>query len=351
MLIIKSYTERYRQQWNDFVMNSETASLFHLIEWKDAVERTFGHKPHYIMAIRGDEICGILPLFEIKSRLFGHALVSVPFGVYGGISASDEEANQKLLASATSLAELIGVDYLELRFNSLNVQNSHSRPNGQNLIAKDLYVTFQREILETMDENFGMIPRKQRRMIRQGMKYGLSSKIAGIEYLEQFYSIYARNVRDLGSPVYPLSFFRSLMENFKDSFILTIWKDGKMVAGVLTFVFKDVLMPYYGGGLRKYFKFAVNDFMYWELLRYGCEKGFKNFDFGRSKKDTGSYHFKRHWGFEPTELRYYYYLVKAREIPNVSPANPKYKLLINIWKRLPVFVTNWLGPRLVAGIP
>lgn len=376
MLLIKSYSERYRQQWDSFVMNSENVSLFHLISWKDVVEKTFGHKPHYIMAIHDEEICGILPLFEIKSRIFGHALVSVPFGVYGGISAKDQEAYDSLKSSAETLASLIGVDYLELRsvtlqgsfdrsvrlnisnisngsniLNSSNVSNNLNILNKMNWLRKDLYVTFQKPIFDTVDKNFDAIPRKQRRMIRQGMKYGLSSKIEGIKDLENFYYIYAKNVRDLGSPVYPLAFFRALMENFGDSFILSVWKNGKMVAGVLTFVFKDTVMPYYGGGLREYFEYAINDFMYWSLMKYSCEMGYKVFDFGRSKKDTGSYHFKRHWGFEPKELNYQCYLVNAKDTPNVSPVNPKYKLFINIWKRLPLTFTNWLGPKLIRGIP
>jgi FemAB-related protein (PEP-CTERM system-associated) len=353
MLLVKSYSERNRQQWDDFVMNSKTASLFHLTGWKDAVEHVFGHRHHYLMAVDNERISGILPLFEMKSRLFGHALVSVPFGVEGGISADNEDSYLLLKSSAESLASLIGVDYLELRQPDIHA-GGHDGPNALNnpgWLSKDLYVTFRRPIFATVDENFNAIPRKQRRMIRQGEKYGLGSRTAGIEDLEKFYHIYAGNVRDLGSPVYPLSFFKTLMETFGDSFILSVWKDSQMVAGVLTFVFKDVLMPYYGGSRRDYFQYAVNDFMYWELMKYGCDKGCRVFDFGRSKKDTGPYHFKRHWGFEPQSVNYHYYLVRAKSMPNVSPANPKYRLFINTWKRLPLSVTNWLGPKLVRGIP
>jgi FemAB-related protein (PEP-CTERM system-associated) len=378
MLLIKSYNENYRHQWDNYVKTAHDSSLFHLTAWKNAVEMAFRHKSHYIMAVREDSICGILPLFEVKSRLFGHALISVPFGVYGGISAHDSEAFYALKESAETLADLISVDYLELRNNgkafgrlsqlrqsnepnrqnrlnspngqnSLNGQNGHNRPNGLNdskWMSKDLYVTFQRKIYDSVDENFTAIPRKQRRMIRQGNKFGLYSEIGRFEYLDPFYSIYAKNVRDLGSPVFPSSFFRSLMELFENSFILSVFLDGKMVAGVLTFVFKDTLMPYYGGGLRKYFKYALNDFMYWELMKYGCENKFKTFDFGRSKKNAGSYHFKRHW-----DLKYDCYLVNGNKMPDVSPVNPKYKFFINVWKRLPVAVTNRLGPKLARGIP
>ncbi len=361
MLLIKSYSEQCRQQWDSFVVASEAASLLHLIGWRDALAETFAYKPHYIMATYDEKICGVLPLFETNSRLFGHALISVPFGMYGGIIAENTVVYDALRNSAETLANAIGVDYLELR-NNLNpyclnnnptgeeVNSSHNS-NASNWMSKDLYVTFQKPILGTVTENFEAIPRKQRRMIRQGTGHGLSSRVLGLEGLESFYSVYARNVRDLGTPVFPLSFFKALMKNFKDSFILSVWKDKKMVAGVLTFIFRDTLMPYYGGAIREYFQYAVNDFMYWELMRYGCEKGYGKFDFGRSKKETGPYHFKRHWGFEPQELHYHYYLVRAKHMPNVSPANPKYKLLVNVWKRLPLPVTNWLGPKLVRGVP
>jgi FemAB-related protein (PEP-CTERM system-associated) len=353
MLLVKSYSERYRQQWDSFVMHSDTASLFHLTGWRDAVEEVFGHRSHYLMAVDKEKICGILPLFEVKSRLFGHALVSVPFGVEGGISAQDEDSCLLLKSSAESLANLIGVDYLELRQPNLDGAGDYNSNalNNSGWLSKDLYVSFRRPIFATIDENFNAIPRKQRRMIRQGEKNNLRSKTGGSEDLEKFYHIYAGNVRDLGSPVYPQSFFERLMETFSDSFILSVWKGDRMVAGVLNFAFRDVLMPYYGGSCRDCLQYAVNDFMYWELMKYGCEKGYKVFDFGRSKKDTGPYHFKRHWGFEPQRFNYHYYLVRAKSMPNVSPANPKYRLFINAWKRLPLPLTNWLGPKLVRGIP
>jgi hypothetical protein len=371
MLLIKAFNNSYREKWDGYVKSAPDGSLFHLIGWKDAVESTFGHKPHYIMAMKGDDIRGILPLFEVNSRLFGHSLVSVPYGVYGGIAACDAEAGGALGKSAETLAGLMKVDYLELRGgsnysgrliappvrddkNHSNDSNGSSDSDVPNLSiwhTKDLYVTFQRPILATVEENMNAIPRKQRAMVRKGVSSGLASRIGRLDDLQQFYAIYAQNVRDLGSPVYPMAFFNALMVNFSDSFILSVWKDGKMVAGVLTFVFRGMLMPYYGGGLREYFDHAVNDFMYWELMRFGCEKGFEDFDFGRSKRDTGSYRFKKHWGFEPVPLDYQCFLVNAKEVPNVSPLNPKYQIMINVWKRLPLAVTNWLGPKLVRGIP
>lgn len=352
-MVIKSYSDSMRGEWDRFVLSSPSASLFHLSSWKDSVEAVFGHKPHYIAAVEDGEIRGVLPMFEVKSRLFGHALTSVPFGVYGGISALDAKASGMLSGSAEKLAKAIGVDYLEMRNDPCPGGGDVKVVSGPaaGWSSKDLYVTFRRPIYDTVDKNMEAIPRKQRRMVRQGQKLELTSRTGRLEDLEGFYSIYARNVRDLGSPVFPLKFFCTLMEKFEDSFILSVWKGEKMVAGVLTFVFRDTVMPYYGGGLREYFEYAVNDFMYWELMKWGCENGYKVFDFGRSKKETGSFHFKRHWGFEPTDLDYRFFLVNARQMPNVSPVNPKYSLMINVWKKLPFPVANWLGPKLVRGIP
>lgn len=348
MIEIKPYDISHKQHWDDFVRASADGSLFHLTGWKEAVEKSFGHRSHYLLACEAGELRGVLPLTEVKSRFFGHSLVSVPFGVYGGVLAADQSARDALIAASEERAARLGVDYLEVR--NLTGEAAE-QPQRSNWFTKDLYVTFRKEILPTVTDNMNAIPRKQRAMVRKGQGAGLISRVGGIEDLEMFHDVYARNVRDLGSPVYPLSFFRSLMEAFPDAFILSVWKDGAIAAGVLTFVYGDTLLPYYGGGLREYFDFAVNDFMYWELMRYGCEHGYKVFDFGRSKRDTGSYKFKKHWGFEPEQLDYRCHLVRAKEMPNVSPVNPKYELMIRAWKKLPLPVANWLGPKLVRGIP
>ena len=345
---IKSYYDSDKQVWDDFILNNGNSSFFHLIGWKDIIEQTFGHKSHYIMALSENQVKGVLPLFELKNRLFGHALVSIPFVVYGGVCAADKNTESMLLKSASILGRLTGVDYVELRneFDSLPVKSDR-----QNWLTKNLYTTFQREIYPDIESNFNAIPRKQRRMIKQGSKAGLISKIGGGEYLSDFYRVYAINKKNLGTPVFPIKYFENIMKIFPQTFILSVWKDNIMVAAVMTFIFKDRLMPYFSGALKEYFRYAANDFMYWELMRYGCEKGYKLFDFGRSKKGTGSYDFKRHWGFEPKDLPYTYYLVAMKDMPNISPVNPKYSAMVNIWKKLPLFVANWLGPKIVRNIP
>jgi FemAB-related protein (PEP-CTERM system-associated) len=261
----------------------------------------------------------------------------------------------------------MGVDYVEMRNqfqplgrfsclsdtirgNTGDVHNFHEIGSGE-WIAKDLYVTFEKEIYPDNESNFKAVPRKQRRMIRQGMKAGLESKIGGKEFMEEFYDLYARNLKNHGTPVFSYNFFKDIMDIFPDTFILSVWKKNVMVAAVMTFIFKDRVVPYYSGALKEYHRYAVNDFLYWELMRYGCENGYRVFDFGRSKRDTGSYHFKRHWGFTPVTLPFLYYLVNSKEMPEVNPTNSKYKAVINIWRKLPLSVTKWLGPKINRKIP
>lgn len=355
MIVIEYLSRHNERAWNDFVLASKSGNFFHLLGWKEAVERTYGHKPHYMVATEDNEIKGLLPMFELKSKLFGHSLVSLPFAVYGGICSDDPDTVRELKKNAIALGELLGVDYVELRDLPLPApgEDGEGRPavstNGWK--HKDLYATFQKEILPEVDDNMKAIPRKQRAMVRKGIKAGLKSRIGREELLDDFYRIYSRNVRDLGTPVFPKSFFKNLLEIFEDAFILLVVAEGRPVGGVLTFIYKDVLMPYYGAAIREHFNLAVNDFMYWELMRHGCENGFKVFDFGRSKKDTGPYHFKKHWGFEPLVLDYSIHLVKADTVPEVNPTNPKYKFFIESWKRLPLPIANVLGPSIVKNIP
>jgi len=329
--------------WDDFVDRSPQGTLFHLIGWKKVMEKTFHYRSWYLAAYDDCGMCGCLPLFQVKNAIFGNALISVPFGVTGGICANNSLAVHSLLHRAQALAEQLRADYIEFR---------HASCCGVDLPDKDLYVTFERELESDMDKNMAAIPRKQRRMIRQGMKLDLVSSVNGQESLAAFYGIYAHSVHNLGTPVFPYKYFQYLMDCFDDKIrIHLVGHQGTPVAAVLTFFYKNRVMPYYGGALKSYFHLAVNDFMYWELMKYGCEHGFKIFDFGRSKRGTGSFDFKRHWGFEPRPLPYQYSLHRRKEIPNVSPSNSKIKPFIALSKNLPLPIANIVGPYLIRYVP
>lgn len=337
---IKRLTPDVENRWDEFVENSPTATFFHKAGWKTVIERSFGHSTHYLYAEEEGKIKGVLPLVNVNSWLFGNTLSSTPFCVYGGIAASDSDTELLLRHEACSLAEQLGVDALELR----NRQDSES-----GWPAKDLYVTFRKEIDPDPDANLKAIPRKQRAMVRKGIKSGLVSERD--EGNERLYRIYSESVRNLGTPVFSLNYLNNLREVFGENCdVLMITHEGIDVAGVMSFYFRDEVLPYYGGSIQQARSLKANDFMYWELMRDSAERGIGIFDYGRSKTGTGSYSFKKNWGFKPEPLNYEYHLVKSKSIPEVNPMNPKYQLFIKAWKKLPLPVANTIGPMLARNL-
>ena len=326
--------EKNAPRWDEFVMRCPDATFFHRSGWKDVIEQAFGHHAYFFYAEQDGRIQGILPLGHINSWLFGNALISVPFCVYGGICADSDEIAQDLCMAAERLGGSLGVDYIEMR----------QRTN--NLITwsgKDLYVTFRKNIDPDPDKNLLAIPRKQRAMIRKGIKAGLCSEVD--DGIGRFYDAYSESVRNLGTPVFSRRYFQVLADTFGDDCqIMTVSNKGRTVASVMSFYFKDEVLPYYGGGTQEARHCKANDFMYWELMRRASESGVSLFDYGRSKKDTGAYSFKKNWGFEPQPLHYKYRLVNSTELPDINPLNPKYRLFIKAWERLPLTVSRIIGP-------
>ncbi len=335
---IRIYQNTDRQAWDDYVMSHSDGTVFHLTQWKQVVEEAFGHPSFYLVAEDGQgRISGVLPMFQVKSRLFGNYMVSVPFAELGGPLSDSPEVARTLMAEAEKVATRAGVDYLELK---------NAAPAGE-YATKDLYFNFSKELDPDPEANLAAIPRKQRAMVRKGIKNELIAE-TGLHLLSEFYEVIARSYHSLGTPVFPQSFFAKFLQVFGESanVLLVRTPERKPVAGVLTFYFRDRVMPFYAGSLYEARALAPNDFMYWALMKDGCEKGYRIFDFGRSKADTGSFSFKKHWGFEPRPLAYQYLLVRADEMPNLSPANPKYKKKIEMWRRMPFGMTKILGPPL-----
>jgi FemAB-related protein (PEP-CTERM system-associated) len=329
--------------WDAFVRSTPGGTPFHLMAWKRAVESTFGHRAHYLMAVRGGSLEGVLPLFDVRGLLGGRGLVSIPYAVYGGICAPSDPARAALLAAARELATRTGAQYVELR------HQASQQIDG--LPTKSQYVTFARPISASDEENLTAIPRKQRRMTRQGAKYGLRAEV-GLRHLDAFWHVYAHSVHALGSPVFPRRLFHAIAQEFgKECELLTVWKDQQMVSGVLSLFYEDQVLPYYGGALHDALQYSVNDFMYWELMCHAARAGCRTFDFGRSREGTGAYNFKRHWGFEPLPLPYQYVLADGGSMPNLSPSNPSMHMAVKAWKRLPLPVTKIVGPRLTRYLP
>ncbi|WP_210394973.1 FemAB family XrtA/PEP-CTERM system-associated protein [Motiliproteus sediminis] len=335
-MIVTSLKVEDHPRWDAYVKHAPDATFFHLSGWLRAIETSTPHRNHSLIAERGGQICGILPLVHTRSLLFGSALISTPFCVYGGVVADDEEAKQALLQEACTLAESLQVSYLELR---------HRQPQTADWPSKSVHSTFRRALDADDDANMLAMKRKQRAVVRQAIKNGHHARFD--EQLDDFYRIYSTSVRNLGTPVFSRKFFAALHSEFGDSSeIVTITHEDTPVSSLMSFYFRDEVLPYYGGGLPESRGLKSMDFMYWEQMCRAVANGHRLYDFGRSKNDSGPYHYKRHWGFEPQPLCYEYYLVKADSVPNLSPNNPKYRYFINAWKKLPLAVSQRLGPYL-----
>ncbi len=337
---VRTLEARDLAQWDAYVNIHPDATFFHRAGWKRVIEAAFGHRTHFLLAERGGEMVGVLPLVEIRSRLFGHNLGSLPFCTYGGILADHDAAWRALDEAAQTLAMRLKVGALEYR--NQMAQHAHWP-------TKDLYVTFRKAIEPDVEANMNAIPRKQRAMVRKGIKAGLVGEID--PDTTRFFQAYSASVHRLGTPVFSRKFFRLLKEEFGDDCeVLTITLEGQVIASVMSFYFRDEVLPYYGGGADAARAVAGNDFMYWELMRRACERGFKMFDFGRSKRGTGSFDFKKNWGFEPTPLYYEYFLVTDTDVPEINPLNPKYRLFIQAWKKMPLALANVIGPHIVKNL-
>ena len=325
------------ERWDAFVFSCAEATFFHRVGWKNVLERAFKHRTHYLLAEREGAIVGVLPLTEIKSRLFGHSLVANAFCVYGGIAANDEEARQALDVAAQQLARELQVGHLEYR----QLKSTHADWPSQ-----DLYFTFRKAIDPDVEANMLAIPRKQHAMVRKGIKNQLVAEIDAD--VNRFFTLFADNVKRHGTPALPKRYFALLKQEFgEDCEVLSVLHQGRVISSVLSFYFRDEVLPYYAGDAEDARHLAANDFKYWELMRRACERGYKVFDYGRSKRGTGQFDFKKNWGFEAQPLHYEYYLVKAPKIPEHNPTNPKYRLFIALWKHLPTPVANALGPHIV----
>lgn len=332
-------------EWDEFVLSSEDATVYHQIGWKHVIEGAFGHKPYYLMAKEDGKVKGILPLFLIKSRIFGSSLVSLPFVDYGGVTAKSKETAKKLISAAIEIAKENKVDYLELR--------DIKQMEDERLLVKKTKVSF----ILPLNPNPEIILKKvlhqnKRNKIRKANKYLNVSIGKGEEEILKCNKVFSKAMRELGTPIYPKQFIRNIVETFPDQTVIFLANfEGKVIGAKLAFLFKDVMIFLLHYSIREFFKFAPNDFLYWTAIKYACENGYKTCDFGRCTLDSGTFEFKKKFGAEQRQLYYKYYLNNTSEVPDLSPSSKKYKLAIAIWKRLPLFITEMVGPRIIKSIP
>lgn len=328
---------KFHPDWDAFVRAHPDGSFFQLSGWRDVTQATFGHESYPLTVERGGELRAVLPLTQVKSRLFGHALIGAGFCVGGGPLAADDDALCEILDQAEHLGRKLGVDYIELRDTPTAAAGWSARD--------DLYAYFARPTAPAEADNLLQLPRRKRQVLRKVIASGLTTTIDAD--LDDFYPLYCRNMHKHGTPALPRRYFERLRTVFGEACeILTVREGDKPVSSVVSFYFKDRVMPYYMGARPEARELASNDLMYWTLMRDGIARGYPLFDFSRSKVGTGPYDFKRLWGFEPRPIVHQYRLLGTDKLPNVNPTNPRYATFIHAWQLLPLAIANGISPLL-----
>lgn len=329
--------------WDDYARTHPDSTIYHLSKWRHIIHQTFGHRTFYLLAREDGQVIGLLPLVLMESRLFGHFLVSLPFFNYGGVVANSAAVEEALVTQATAIAVRERVRHMELR---------HTEEKALGLVTRAHKVSMRLDLPKRPDLLWAGFKAKLRSQIRKPQKEGFTARIGGIEDLDHFYRVFAANMRDLGTPVYPKRFFRAILQEFPDTtrICTTFLGDIPVAAGFLVSFRRELEIPW-ASSLRRYNSLSPNMLLYWTALSYACQSGHERFDFGRSTPGGATYRFKEQWGAKPVALHWQYWLKDGTGLPNLSPENSRYRLAIRLWRRLPVGVANVLGPRIVKYLP
>lgn len=339
---IRELESKDEKKWDHYILESGTATFYHQIGWRNVVEKTYGHKPYYFIAEDEGNIQGIMPLFLINSKIFGRKFVSVPFASYGGVCAENPKVENALLEKAKLIAKEKNVDYLEIR-SIIDIEGDFEK--------NDQYYTLILKLENDSELVWNKLNRKVRNAVRKGIKSNLEFEIGKSNH-KDFYEIYSKNMRDLGTPVHKYSFFRNLLLEFpEETKIATVKYENKIIASIFLLYFKDTVISGWASSDRSYIELSPNNLIYWEAIKYGCEHGYKYFDFGKSILDSGTYRFKIPWRAEPNQLHYQYYLYKAKAVPNMSQENEDRKLFARIYNKIPLQLANLIGPKLRKEFP
>ena len=342
---VRPYAETDASAWQSYLQGHQAATVFHRMAWLWAVEQAYGHRPLHLIAWSDGRLVGLLPLFLVKSIFVGRVLVSVPYATYGGIVADSRGVALPELRTAQGLCKEFDVEYLELR---------HRDANGLELPEIGCYDTFRKLLPERPEEILPSLPRKTRAATRKGLKIlGPEAVTMGPELLDTVYDLYSITLRRLGSPNYRRGFFRALQRSYGEDCVCLVVKDhGLPVAGVISFVFRNEIVPYFSGSLEVGMDKFANNVMYVRLMEYAVERGLCWFDFNRTRRDNrGPHAFKRYHGFEPSPLHYQVFMNKNSELPNLSPSNKKYALAGRVWRKLPLCITRPAGAHITKWIP
>ncbi|HSL21163.1 MAG TPA: FemAB family XrtA/PEP-CTERM system-associated protein [Vicinamibacterales bacterium] len=344
MTAVRPYADSDRLAWEDYVRESPSATCYHQIGWKRVIESSFRTKTFYLLSENSRTgIDGVLPLALLSSVPFGRFMVSLPYFNYGGICASAEHVRSELLRRAVEIARMQGAAHLEVR---------ESAPPTDGLAVKTTKVAMRLALPSSAQALWTSFSSDIRRKVRRPQKEGLEARVEKAEALDAFYRVFAVNMRDLGTPVYPKSFFANVLREFPEStWICTVYRDSAPLAAGLLIGFRDTLEIPWVSSLRAYNHLYTNMLLYWTALSFACEHGYRVFDFGRSTMGGGTYRFKLQWGAVPTQLYWHYWLQREGAVPELNPDNPRYAMAIRVWQKLPVRLTTLIGPSIVRNLP
>ncbi len=307
------------------------------------MQQSFGCDAHYLAAWSEDRLVGALPLVRLKSRLFGDFLVSIPYVNFGGALAASDAVDEQLLKAACTLGAELGVEHIEFR---------ERRPRASSWPARTDKLAMQLALTEDVDSQWSGLRAKLRAQIRRPRREGASVVRGGAELVNDFYTVFATKMRDLGTPVYSREFFARILDALGEQAEIVLVKVNEAVAAACLLThFRGVTEIPWASSRREFDRVGANMLLYWAAIESAHARGSSVFDFGRSSKDSGTYRFKKQWGSEPVPLFWHYWLPAGRSLPGLNPDNPKYALAIRAWRRLPLPVANWLGPRLVRHLP
>ena len=332
-------------QWDEYVDTKTASSLYHKTAWIEVISKTLKQKPLYLIAKNSDKsIVGVMPLVDLNSWLFGHYMVSMPYFNYGSAIAESTEIEHALIKAAIDLAQSNKVSHLQLRADhELDLPDLHVNTHKVNMVLS------LPESAEALGKAIGS---KRRSQIKRPIREGVSHKFGGLELLDDFYHVFCHNMRDLGTPVYSRAFFSSILETFKDNALLCVvyWQNKPVSTGFLLHYNGRMEIPW-ASTVKYANRISVNMYLYWQILSHAIEQGFKEFDFGRSTIDAGTYKFKKQWGAEPQQCYWYHWVPEGKEVPDLSPSSGKFDLAIKVWQKLPIPITKLIGPPLVRNLP
>jgi FemAB-related protein (PEP-CTERM system-associated) len=325
------------------VQASSRASFYHRWEWRAINERAFGHQTAYLAAVEDGQFVGVFPLVRLKSLLFGNVACSMPFVNYGGPAAESDAAEARLLDAAGAAADEWGVDYVEIR----SQRRLDARyPCSDHKVSMTIALDPDPEVV------MGRFKREQRAEIRRAYKNGFTTRF-GPEGIDDFYAVLSESWRDLGTPIYRIEYLKAILAAFPESTRLCVVYDaaGRPAAGALDGLHRGTVEGMWLGMRGEYRRQLVGYVLYWELIKRACEMGFQTFHLGRSSKDSGGEQFKKKWNAETLQLYWQYILRRGSEMPALNPTNPKFQLAIRAWQKLPLSMTQLLGPFIARSIP